>query len=400
MAEAVHTVVVGGGAIGLSVALALSDRSPRRSILVLEREDRVAAHQTGHNSGVVHTGVYYAPGSLKSRLCLEGRRLLEAWCAEHDLPWQRVGKLIVAVTPAEAALLDRLRERGQSAGVPDLSLLDAAALRRVEPAAGGVRALHCPGAAITDYAAVAGSMAAALARRGVEVRLGAAVRHLARRPDGWTVTTAAGEVRCAYLIGCAGIESDRLAALAGLRPDVTMVPFRGEYRVLAPGAAERVRGLIYPAPVPGLPFLGVHLTRRVDGRVEAGPNALLALGRYAYTRRFPGVRSALAVLTAPGVGRLMARHAAFGLSEICAARLTPAFVRRLQRLLPGITAADLIPGGSGVRAQAVSRDGRLVDDFRFAVGDRSLHVLNAPSPAATACLAIGRYVAARVPADA
>jgi L-2-hydroxyglutarate oxidase LhgO len=393
-------VVIGGGLVGLAVAMEAGARFPGRRILVLEKEDRVAAHQSGRNSGVVHSGLYYRPGSLRARLCVEGGRLLRDFCRAHGLPFEACGKVVVATTAEEAAVLDRLLARGRANGVEGLGRLDAAGLREREPHAAGVAAILVPGAAITEYARVAGRYADIVQERGGVVRTGARVTALRRESaadgarHGSVVETTVGAFGARLVINCAGLWSDVVALLDGLDPGVRIVPFRGKYHALSPRAAALVRGLIYPVPDPRFPFLGVHLTRRVGGVVEAGPNAVLAFKREGYRLRDVDFIDLARSLAFPGVRRLMRRHWRTALGEMHRSLSKRAFLAALRRLMPDLTLDDLEPGGSGVRAMAIERDGTMVDDFRFAQSPGRIHVLNVPSPAATASIAIGRHIAA------
>ncbi|HYV85443.1 MAG TPA: L-2-hydroxyglutarate oxidase [Patescibacteria group bacterium] len=392
-------VVIGGGLVGLAVAMEAGARFPGHRILVLEKEDRVAAHQSGRNSGVVHSGLYYRPGSLKARLCVEGGRLLRDFCREHGLPYEERGKVVVATTPEEAAALDGLLARGRANGVPGLERLDAAGLRAREPHAAGVAALLVPHAAITDYARVAQRYADVVRQRGGEVRTGARVVALRRDGggdgsggDGSVVETTAGAFGARLVVNCAGLFSDVVARMDGVDPRVRIVPFRGEYYALSPRTAALVRGLIYPVPDPRFPFLGVHFTPRVTGGVEAGPNAVLALAREGYRWADVDPAGLARSLAFPGFRRLLRRHWRTGLMEMRRSLSKRAFLAALRRLMPTLELDDLRPGGSGVRAMAVDPDGAMVDDFRFAESPGRIHVLNVPSPAATASIAIGRHI--------
>lgn len=386
-------VVVGGGLVGLATALALAEGGDLE-VLVLESESQVATHQSGRNSGVIHSGLYYRPGSLKARLCTAGREALYAFCAERGIAHDRRGKLVVATSAEELPRLDELERRGRANGLA-LERLDREGIGRYEPHAAGQAALRVPETGVVDYRVVARELATALGAAGAEVRTGEAVR--GARPEGTAlaVTTTAGVVRCRLLVNCAGLQSDRVARRCGARPAVRIVPFRGDHYRLGAAAAARVRGIIYPVPDPAFPFLGVHLTRRLDGEVEAGPNAVPVLARHGYGRLAFSLADAASALTWPGTWRLAARHWRTGLYEIRRSFSRRRFARDLARLVPGVGAADLVPGGCGIRAQAVGRDGALLDDFVFAEGERALHVINAVSPAATACLAIGRHLAER-----
>ena len=398
-------MVIGGGLVGLAVAMEAGARFPGRRILVLEQENRLAAHQSGRNSGVVHSGLYYRPGSLRARLCVEGGRMLRDFCRTHDLPYEECGKVVVATTAEEAGALDGLLARGRANGVEGLERLDAAGLREHEPCATGVAAIREPGAAITDYARVAGRYADIVRERGGEVRTGARVVALRRDGAGGSgaggdsggvrsvVETTAGAFGARLLVNCAGLWSDVVARMDGLDPGVRIVPFRGEYHALSPRAAALVRGLIYPVPDARFPFLGVHLTRRVGGGVEAGPNAVLALAREGYRWSDVDPADLARSLAFEGFRRLVRRHWRTGLMEMRRSLSKRAFLAALRRLMPDLALQDLEPGGSGVRAMAIDRDGTMVDDFRFAASPGRIHVLNVPSPAATASIAIGRHIA-------
>jgi L-2-hydroxyglutarate oxidase len=398
MTETWDVVVVGGGIVGLGLARAALERQPRLKLLVVEKESAVGAHQTGHNSGVVHTGVYYRPGSEKARLCVSGARRMLAYCRERGLPLAMPGKTIVARTEAELAGLDEIERRGRANGVEGLRRLDRAALAEQEPHVNGIAALHVPTAAIVDYAAVARSYRDEIAAAGGEVRTGTAVLGLASGHDAVTVETAAGALRARQVANCAGLYADRMAALAAGRPpaDVRVLPFRGEYYVLGPRAAGLVRGLVYPVPDPRFPFLGVHFTPRVHGGVEAGPNAVLAWRREGYGRFDASATEAAGMLTYPGFWAMAARYWRKGLEEQWRSLSRRAFVRALQGLLPELRQEDALPGGAGVRAQLVLRNGTLMDDFCVRREGRFLHVLNVPSPAATASLAIGEELAGQL----
>ena len=358
---------------------------------MVEREPRVAAHQSGHNSGVVHTGVYYAPGTLRSRTCVAGARLLLDFCAEHGVAADRCGKVIVATREAEVPRLRALLDRGTAAGVADLRLLDGAALQEVEPAATGIAALHVPGCAAVDFSAVCETLAADVARRGGEVRLSTEVGAITPHPAGARVHTDGGPLDCGLAVVCAGLWSDRLAHACGAERDPRIVPFRGDYWRLRPGG-PRLRGNVYPVPDPGLPFLGVHASRRVDGEIWVGPSAVLSLSRARYGRGLPDADGLRDVLGDAATWRLMGRHWRAGALELLHDRSRRLVARALSRLLPGVRAADLEPAGCGIRAQAVTRDGRLLDDFVVQRHGAVVHVRNAPSPAATASLAIARHV--------
>ena len=387
--------IVGAGILGLAVAREMLLRHPDLKVAVVERESDVGRHQTGHNSGVVHAGIYYKPGSLKARLCVEGARDLYAFCEERGVAVDRCGKVIVALDESELPGLDVLEERGRANGVPGLRRLTGAALREVEPHATGVAALHSPNTGIVDFPAMARAMAAEVTERGGRIELACEVLDVDARRDEVVLHTARGELTARQAVFCAGAWSDRLAARAGAPEDPRIVPFRGAYLRLRPERRDLVRSLIYPVPDPSLPFLGVHLTRHIDGDVLVGPTALMVGARDAYDLR--RVRSAdlAASLMWPGTWRMARRWWRTGLSEMRYAASRAAFVRAAQRYVPDLTAEDVVPGPSGVRAQALARDGSLVDDFVFSLTGRALHVRNAPSPAATSSLAIARLISDR-----
>jgi L-2-hydroxyglutarate oxidase len=386
--------VIGGGIVGVAAALELAGRSPA-AVVVLEKENRLAAHQTGRNSGVIHSGLYYKPGSLKASLCAEGRKALIAFCEESGIPAEACGKVVVATRDEHVPRLEELRERGEANGLRGLRRISREELRELEPHAAGIAALHVPETGIVDYAGVTDAMARRFGGLGGVVRLGA--RLVAAHADGvrWRLGTTSGDVSCRFLVGCAGLESDRVARLCGVEPGVRIVPFRGEYYDLREERRSLVANLVYPVPDPRFPFLGVHFTRRITGGVEAGPNAVLAFRREGYSKTSFSLRDAASTLGWPGFWTLAGTYLATGLGEFWRSWNKGAFVAALRELVPEIEAADLVPGGSGVRAQALSADGRLVDDFHIVEAPRQIHVLNAPSPAATASLAIGRVIAER-----
>lgn len=386
--------MVGAGIIGLATALALVQAHPSLRICVLEKESAVAHHQSGHNSGVIHAGIYYQPGSLKAELCIDGARRMVQYCDRHAIPYQRCGKVIVATGEQEVPALHELLRRGNANGVPDLRLISPQELHELEPHAAGIAALYSPATGIVDYAAVARSMAADLAALGVEIGFNHRVKDIHRQGPALQLSTRDTEIGTSYLVNCAGLHADILAGMAGADTDVRIVPFRGEYYCLRPERRSLARHhLIYPVPDPQLPFLGVHFTRTVHGEVEVGPNAVLALAREGYSHYIIRPREVWNTVTFPGFPRLARRFWRTGLDEFSRSFSKDRFARSLQRLVPEVTPDDLMPGGAGVRAQAVARDGRLVDDFAIARSPRAIHVLNAPSPAATASLAIGEYIA-------
>ena len=387
--------VVGGGLVGLAAARALLARRPGARVVVLEKEPGVGRHQSSHNSGVLHAGLHYKPGSLKARLAVEGIRRMTAFCREHVIAHEICGKLVVATNDAEAARLRELAERGRLNGLSGLRWVERDGIAEYEPHARGVAALHVPQEGIADFPAVAAALARLVERSGGAVVTGAAVHAMARTGGVWQVETAAGTIEARYIVGCAGLHADRVARLAGERPAVSIVPFRGEYYRLRADRRDLIRNLLYPVPDPSLPFLGVHFTRTVHGEIEAGPNAMLALAREAYRRTDWSLRDAAEALAFPGLWRFLARYPRVSVQELERTFSRRAFASALAHLVPETTADDLEPAGAGVRAQAMAADGSLIHDFVFLEGEGSLHVLNAPSPAATACLVIGEEIAKR-----
>jgi L-2-hydroxyglutarate oxidase len=386
------TAIIGGGIVGLATAMALAEAG-RPSLLVLEAEDRLAPHQSGRNSGVIHAGLYYRPGSLKARLCVEGREALYRFCREQGIACRRCGKVVVATSQRELVALDELERRGRANGLQGLRRLTPAQLREYEPHAAGVGGLYVADTGVVDFAAVTRAYADVVRAAGGEVLVNARVRRVLADGDGLVLETARGAVRCRRLVNCAGLPADRMAVRCGSRPSCRIVPFRGEFWRIAPDRAGLVRNLIYPVPDPRLPYLGVHLTRRIEDWVEAGPNAVLALNRHGYRRCRPSAADALDVLGYRGFWRMAGRYWRTGIAESWRSLSRRAFARQAQRLVPDLAPSDLDPAESGVRAQAVDPDGRLVDDFRIVTAGRAIHVLNAPSPAATASISIGRHIA-------
>ena len=385
--------VVGGGIVGLAATRELRARRPGLSFAVLEREQRVASHQTGHNSGVVHAGIYYTPGSLKARLCVAGAREMYSYCERHGVPHERCGKLIVARTPRELPALDELERRGAANGVRGLRRLAADEIEQVEPHCRGVAALHSPETGIADFAGVARAIAGELRAEGIPVSTAAGVTAVRVRRRGIELTHARGATRARFAVFCAGAWSDRLAVLAGASPDPRIVPFRGAYLRLRPERRHLVRSLIYPVPDPSLPFLGVHLTRSTDGDVLVGPTALLSGALDAYRPTRVSARDVTATLGWPGTWRMFRRWWRTGLTELRHAASRGSLVRAAAAYVPELLPRDVEPAFAGVRAQAVARDGSLVDDFVMSETERALHVRNAPSPAATSSLAIARLIA-------
>jgi len=394
--------VVGGGIVGLSFAMQAIEQFPRLRVVVLEKEAGVARHQTGHNSGVIHSGVYYKTGSLKARLCVAGAREMVEFCSRHGVPYEVCGKLIVATNAEEAARLDELLARGVANGLEGLHLLSREAMLEIEPHVGGIRALHVPSTGITDYAAVTAKYSEIATGSGVEVKTNAKVSGFDTKGtvawNGVAIRTSAGDFSARYVVNCAGLYSDRVARMAGDDPGMMVVPFRGEYYDLT-AARDLVRRLIYPVPDPRYPFLGVHFTRRIHGNVDAGPNAVLAFRREGYRFGDFNLGEAVEVLRDAGFRAMARREWRNALTEFRRSLRKREFVQSCQRLVPAVGMEDMTRGGAGVRAQAVAPDGTLVDDFRFVVRERFLHVLNVPSPAATASLPIGREILKMVPGE-
>lgn len=400
MDSSTRVVIAGGGIVGLATAWRILERFPGRPVTVLEKEPEVARHQTGNNSGVIHSGMYYKPGSFKARLCRRGYAQMLAFAREKGIPHEVCGKLVVAVSPDELPRLEALREKAAANGLVGVREIPGEAIREFEPHGRGLRALRVPETGIIDYVAVCRALVEDIKARGGEVRVANRVTGLAGSGGGKLVRYlasggAADEIEAAFFINCGGLHSDRLARLDGLDPGVDIIPFRGEYYELSESARSLVKDLIYPVPDPAFPFLGVHFTRLIAGGVECGPNAVLAFKREGYKKTDFNAKDLSEVLLNPGFRVLARRHWRMGLGEFHRSFSKAAFTRALQKLLPDIRAEHLKPAGAGVRAQALRRDGSLVDDFHFAEGRRSLHVLNAPSPAATASLAIGEEIADR-----
>ncbi|MGW2843014.1 L-2-hydroxyglutarate oxidase [Streptomyces sp. NPDC001493] len=384
--------IVGAGIVGLATGREIALRRPGTRVVVFEKERQVAVHQTGHNSGVVHAGIYYAPGSLKADLCVRGVALLREYCQDRKLPYQETGKLVVAVREDELGRMENLYDRARNNHVPDLRKISKDGIKEIEPHAGGIAALHSPRTAITDYPAVARQFAEDIEAAGGQVRLGFAVDSLTEVTGGIEVASGEERVRVDRLILCAGLQSDSVARLARDDRAPRIVPFRGEYMLLKPERAGLVRGLIYPVPDPRYPFLGVHFTPRVDGSVEVGPNAVLALAREGYRLSDVSVKDLARLAAYPGAWRMAAQHWRTGIREYRGSLSTRAFMKDAGAYVPGVGAADVVPGGAGVRAQALDPDGTLVDDFRIHRLGRVTAVRNAPSPAATASMAIAEHI--------
>ena len=392
-----RVIIIGGGIVGLAVARELLLRVPTAQVTVLEKESSVGRHQSSHNSGVLHAGLYYQPGSLKARLAVQGIRLMTAFCQQHGIAHEICGKVVVATSARELPALDKLWERGQRNGLRAVRRLTPEALREIEPHVAGVAALHVPEEGIVDYLGVCAALQTEIQQGGGVVRLNSAVTQIRECADGWVVATPSGEYEGDYLINCAGLFSDRIAELAGIQRTVRIVPFRGEYFLLKPAAQSLVRHLVYPVPDAEFPFLGVHFTRMIHGGVEAGPNAVLALAREGYSWKDFSARDVADALSFPGLWRFMRKYPSLCSAEIIRSLSQRLACRALQKLVPAITVADLLPGGAGVRAQAMHVDGTLLQDFWLEQRPRALHVLNAPSPAATASLAIAEELVGRLP---
>lgn len=386
-------IIIGGGIVGLGTALKLGEQFPDAQVTVLEKETKVGQHQTGNNSGVLHCGLYYQPGSVKARMAVEGVREMTAFCRANDVPHEICGKLVVAVDEAEVPRLKKLHERGQQNGLQGLQWLSRDEMRRIEPHVAGVAGLRVPQEGIVDYAKVCAALLQRIAGQEGKVLTNARVTKLDSTGTGWVATTTAGEFEADFLINCAGLHCDRVSEMAGEKREVRIVPFRGEYYKLKPTRQHLVKHLIYPVPDPQFPFLGVHFTRLIGGGVEAGPNAVLAFKREGYKKTDFSAGDLYDALSFGGLWKFLGRHKRMCWEEIKRSFSKELFCQSLQRLVPEIRVEDLETGGAGVRAQAMSPDGTLVQDFSFVHGRHALHVLNAPSPAATASLAIGGEIA-------
>lgn len=391
-------IVTGGGIVGLSVALALLERNPRRHVALLEKEADWAQHQSGRNSGVIHSGIYYKPGSLKARLCREGGQRLRQFCDRQGVRYEDCGKVIVATTSTELPLLRSLHERAIANGL-SVRKLSASAVTDIEPHVRCIEGLHVPSTGIVDYIGVSHALVKLIQAKGGDLRLGTKVVGFKVNGGESTIETDQGEFRTRWSINCAGLHSDRIAALAAVNPEARIVPFRGEYYELKPGRRGLAKNLIYPVPDPKFPFLGVHFTRMIDGSVHAGPNAVLSFKREGYSRTSFNARDFIETITYGGFWRLAARHARAGFNEIRRSFSKTSFVESLRKIIPEVNEEDLVPSTAGVRAQALRPDGGLVDDFLIVRGPCSTHVCNAPSPAATASLEIGREILAHLPED-
>jgi (S)-2-hydroxyglutarate dehydrogenase len=392
MTYRVNVAIIGGGIVGLATGLEVLGRFPDLSLEIIEKESEVAAHQTSHNSGVIHSGIYYKPGSLKANLCIEGSHALLHFCDEHAIPYDICGKIIIATSQEENVRLDEIGSRGAANGLKGLRILSGDEIRELEPHASGIRGIHVPSTGIVDYGSVARKYAELIKSRGGTIRLSHEVISLQPSSGNTIIETTQGSIEAQLVINCAGLQSDRISRMANAKLDLAIVPFRGEYYELVPDKSHYIRGLLYPVPDPRFPFLGVHFTKRIDGGVEAGPNAVLALKREGYAKTSFSAGDVWEYITFPGFWVMAAKYWNVSLSEYYRSLRKAAFVQSLQRLVPEIAADDLIPGGSGVRAQALGVDGKLIDDFRFVYTEGIVHVCNVPSPAATASLAIAKHI--------
>jgi L-2-hydroxyglutarate oxidase len=384
--------IIGGGIIGLATAMALRSGA-QSSLIVLEAENRLAQHQTGHNSGVIHSGLYYRPGSLKARNCAAGREIMYRFCQEHGIAHERCGKVVVATDPSEIPALDELERRGRANGLQGLRRLGPEEIREYEPHTNGVDGLFVAETGIVDYKQVSQVYADLIRKEGGEIQTGAQVHGFRGYPNELALETSRGVVRCRYLVNCAGLHADEVARMCGVDPQLQIIPFRGEYYEVVPERQFLVKNLIYPVPDPRFPFLGVHFTRMIRGGVEAGPNAVLAFKREGYRWEDVSPKDVLNMVTYPGFWKMASKYWRTGMGEVYRSISQEAFVKALQRLIPELRMQDVHPAGSGVRAQAVAPDGSLVDDFRIVETDRMVHVLNAPSPGATASISIGKTIA-------
>jgi L-2-hydroxyglutarate oxidase LhgO len=396
MRPQVNLAIIGGGIVGLATGLEVLSRFPGVSVEVIEKESEVAAHQTSHNSGVIHSGIYYKPGSLKAALCTEGRDALLRLCDEHVIPYDICGKVIVATSQNELTRLDEIYRRGIANGLKGLRMLNGSEIRELEPHASGIRGLHVPSTGIVDYGVVARKYAELIEHSGGTIRLSHEVVALRPSEKSTIIETTQGPIEARLVINCGGLQSDRISRMANASLDLTIVPFRGEYYELIPEKRHFIRGLLYPVPDPQFPFLGVHFTKRIDGGVEAGPNAVLAFKREGYAKTSFSIGDVWEYATFPGFWGMAARYWRTSLDEYRRSLSKAAFVQSLQRMLPEITSDALVIGGSGVRAQALGRNGKLIDDFHFVYEKGIMHVCNVPSPAATASLAIAKHIVSRI----
>ena len=384
--------IVGGGIIGLATAFHLTRRYPGCRVAVIEKEGELAVHQTGHNSGVIHSGIYYRPGSQKARFCVAGVESLIQFCVENDIEFERCGKVIVATEQSELGRLDDLYQRGIANGVDGLELIGPERLKEIEPSANGIKAIYSPGTGIVDFKAVSNAYAAKVRAAGGDILTHSEVLDIARSGGSIYLDTTRGGIESRYLINCAGLQVDKVARKIGVEPNVRIIPFRGEYYTLSTQSSHLVKGLIYPVPNPRFPFLGIHFTRTIHGQVEAGPNSVLAFAREGYSKTSFNVKETLSALSYPGFWAMTFKYWSTGLRELRRSVSKRIFLNDLQRLVPEVGLGDLSPGGSGVRAQAVDKRGRLLDDFFIQESKGAIHVLNAPSPGATSSLSIGNYI--------
>ena len=385
--------IIGGGILGLSTAMQLMERAPNWRVAVIEKEAQLAMHQTGHNSGVMHSGIYYRPGSHKAQFCVAGLNNMVKFCDENEIEYQQCGKVIVALNESELGRLQDLFERGTANGVPDLEIVGPERLKEIEPYTVGIRALWAPHTGIVDFTKVAAAFANKFQQAGGDIFTGAEVKKITNMTGSVALETTKGTLQAKHLINCAGLYADKVATMTGEKLGVKIIPFRGEYYTLRPESHHLVSGLIYPVPDPQFPFLGVHFTRNIKGHVEAGPNAVMALRREGYRKRDFSLGESMANLAYPGFWKMAAKYWKIGMGEVYRSFNKRVFLHDLQRLIPEIRNSDLASGGSGVRAQAVARDGSLLDDFSIIQGRDAIHVLNAPSPGATSSLAIGDHIA-------
>ena len=386
-------VVIGGGIVGLATAYKLLEQKPGLKLRILEKEKSIGLHQSGHNSGVIHSGIYYKPGSMKAKNCRRGVEELLLFCDKFNVQYNLCGKVIVAVNSEEVNRLDALYKRGLENGISDVRIVDSQELKDLEPHATGIKAIHVPSTGIINYTSVVDELAKQIIKRGGEIKTKATVKGFVRKAGECIVNTQMCDYPTELVINCAGLYSDKIAQLAGENSSISIIPFRGEYYMLKPESRHLVNSLIYPVPDPRFPFLGVHFTRRIDGSVEAGPNAVLATAREGYRRRDFSFQETWELLTNPGFWKIGRNYWKTGMGEYTRSLFKPLFVKALQHLVPAIQGSDLVPGGSGVRAQAMDKTGKLLDDFCIVQSERFIHVLNAPSPAATASFAIGSTIA-------